>query len=146
MSIGSTILGINLMPIGQIVDWLKYDETGDYKSADVADNLIFAQFVITMTEFSILFILCSWHLWVAARLKIGWASIGWLLILALNLLNFTLVWIPLLGLIYDGYVAISIIMALIPWVTLFLLWIFRPQYFYTIGEYRRRRMQQRLGG
>jgi len=38
---------------------------------------------------------------------------------------------------WAGYETISIIIPLLPWIIMFLFWIIRPVYFYTIGEYKR---------
>lgn len=139
-----------MMPIGELVDIIKMsdgDYYGDYTAGDytAANNLFWAQYIFTIMEFITLSMLSTWHIWVAARLRAGWVfTLGWFVILSFNVSTFTLKYTAY-NLAYSEWIVVMVIVPLLPWATLFVLWIFRPQYFYTVGGYCRHRRLRRSG-
>lgn len=153
------MLGINLISVASAIDWQKISglEDSDTGSETFEEGLsqAFANYEILFSvqtmfayiEFGVLWLLCLWHFWVAFRLRVTWAMrLSWALVSILTLGDWFYFPYPL------GYNEVfrtlaewnagSIVLPLLPWIVLFLLWIYRPHYFYTINGYRRHRKLQ----
>jgi len=118
-------------------------------------DLLSAEFAMAIIEFVVLWILCLWHLWVAYRLHLSWIPrVSWLLVAGLNFGN--IMFFPPLNLWTTNstivlkifwtsgqYLAAGVLLPLLPWIVLFLMWIVRPQYFYTIRDYRKEYQKHR---
>ncbi|KAK3070991.1 hypothetical protein LTR53_009474 [Teratosphaeriaceae sp. CCFEE 6253] len=141
----SIMLGLNLMALsseeayaaaykqyrkGNTHDLRKY-----YSKSREASNVYGAAFVVSWIELGLLCTAGLWHFWVAARLWPAWRLLGaWFALLCLTLvpiLLHSLSWLPDYGLL-----------TLLPWLALFLLWVLKPSYFYSVAEYRRHRRRR----
>lgn len=140
----SAVLAIHLMLLSSQIAADHAWRAKSFKALDTADNAWYAALIMSWAEFGFIFILCIWHLWVAVRLRPAWMlAAAWLGITTTNLLCTVLQ-----GLLFStGYgdwtsewpfVTYLTILQLLPWIALFLLWVFKPQLFFTIAEYRKR--------